>query len=417
MDFVRTDQPRQRRLVRIVAWGGAALAVVLVTVAFGRLRPAAPTVERSMLVIDTVRRGAMRREVRGLGTLVPEEIRWIPAVTEGRIERISLQPGTAVTPESILLEMSNPELQLQALEAESELHSAEAQLKELRVRLESQRLDEQATAAKLASDYHQAKLRANADTELARQGLLPHLNQQISETTAAELAERNDLERKRLAILSDSIAAQIAMQQAALDQRRATAVLRRSQVEALHVRAGMTGVLQLVPVEVGQRVTPGTNLARVAQPDRLKAVVKVPETEARDVQLGLGAVVDTRNGTIQGHVTRIDPAAQNGTVVVDIAFDSPLPKVARPDLTVDGTIELERLDNVLFVGRPVQAASGGQIGLFRLDRDGHTATRVKVQLGRSSANTIEIRAGLAEGDQVIISDTTAWDGFDRIRLN
>jgi HlyD family secretion protein len=403
--------------MRIAAWVGAAVVLLIVTVAFGRLKSAAPAVDRSMLVIDTVRRGSMRRAVRGVGTLVPEEIRWIPAVTEGRVERIAVQPGSAVTPDTVVLEMTNPELQLQATEAESDYHSAEAQMRELRVRLESQRLDEEATAAKLASDYHQAKLRADADSELAKAGLFSKLDRQLSETAATELAQRNVLEQKRLAILGDSIAAQIAMQQAVVDQRRAIAALRRSQVEALRVRAGMSGVLQQVPIDVGQRVTPGTNLARVAQPDKLKAVVRIPETEARDVQLGLGAVVDTRNGTIPGHVTRIDPAAQNGTVAVDIAFDGPLPKVARPDLTVDGTIELERLDNVLFVGRPVQAASGARIGLFRLDPDGHSARRVMVQVGRTSANTIEIRDGLTEGDRVVISDSTAWDEFDRIRLN
>jgi HlyD family secretion protein len=391
MDILRSDQGRRRRIKQIALWGAAAMAVALTMLGLARLSPAAPSVDRSTVVIDAVRRGPMRREVRGTGTLIPESIRWIPASTEGRIERIDIQPGTAVRPDSILLEMSNSELQLQALQAESEL--------------------------RVAADYKQAKLRADADAELARQGLIANLNRQISQSEAEELAHRNDIERKRLEIAGDSAAAQIAAQEAAVEQRRAIAIFRRTQVEALRVRAGMDGVLQQVPVEVGQRVMPGANLARVAQPGRLKAVIKVPETEARDVQVGLGAMVDTRNGSIRGHVARIDPAAQNGTVTVDIALDGPLPKVARPDLTVDGTIELERLDDVLYVGRPVQAVADGRIGVFRLDPDGLSATRVKVQLGRSSVSTIEIREGLQAGDRIVISDTSAWDGNDRIRLN
>jgi HlyD family secretion protein len=417
MDILRSDQGRRRRIKQIALWGAAAMAVALTMLGLARLSPAAPSVDRSTVVIDAVRRGPMRREVRGTGTLIPESIRWIPASTEGRIERIDIQPGTAVRPDSILLEMSNSELQLQALQAESELRAAEAALRELKVRLRSQQLDQEASAARVAADYKQAKLRADADAELARQGLIANLNRQISQSEAEELAHRNDIERKRLEIAGDSAAAQIAAQEAAVEQRRAIAIFRRTQVEALRVRAGMDGVLQQVPVEVGQRVMPGANLARVAQPGRLKAVIKVPETEARDVQVGLGAMVDTRNGSIRGHVARIDPAAQNGTVTVDIALDGPLPKVARPDLTVDGTIELERLDDVLYVGRPVQAVADGRIGVFRLDPDGLSATRVKVQLGRSSVSTIEIREGLQAGDRIVISDTSAWDGNDRIRLN
>jgi HlyD family secretion protein len=417
MDILRSDQGRRRRIKQIALWGAAAMAVALTMLGLARLSPAAPSVDRSTVVIDAVRRGPMRREVRGTGTLIPESIRWIPASTEGRIERIDIQPGTAVRPDSILLEMSNSELQLQALQAESELRAAEAALRELKVRLRSQQLDQEASAARVAADYKQAKLRADADAELARQGLIANLNRQISQSEAEELAHRNDIERKRLEIAGDSAAAQIAAQEAAVEQRRAIAMFRRTQVEALRVRAGMDGVLQQVPVEVGQRVMPGANLARVAQPGRLKAVIKVPETEARDVQVGLGAMVDTRNGSIRGHVARIDPAAQNGTVTVDIALDGPLPKVARPDLTVDGTIELERLDDVLYVGRPVQAVADGRIGVFRLDPDGLSATRVKVQLGRSSVSTIEIREGLQAGDRIVISDTSAWDGNDRIRLN
>jgi HlyD family secretion protein len=359
----------------------------------------------------------MLRQVRGVGTLVPEEIRWIPAATEGRVERILIQPGTAVTPQSVLVELSNPELEQQALEADSLLRAAEAQYVELKVRLESQRLDQVAASARVTADYRQAKLRADTDAELARQGLIADLTRKLSQVAAEELENREGIERKRLEIAAESITAQLAVQQASVEQRRAMARLRRSQVEGLRVRPGMEGMLQQLPVEVGQRVAPGTNLARVAQPERLKAVIKIAETQARDVQLAQVASVDTRNGVIAGHVSRIDPAAQNGTVTVDIALEGALPKGARPDLTVDGTVELERLDDVLYVGRPAQAPPDGAVGLFRLEEDGRIASRVKVALGRSSVSTIEVRDGLKVGDQVILSDTSAWDAFDRIRLN
>jgi HlyD family secretion protein len=417
MDVPRPSQARKRRLRQIAYGAGALVAILLVTLGLSRLKPAAPSVDRATVWVDTVKRGPMLRQVRGLGTLVPEEIRWIPAATEGRVERIVIQPGTAVTPDSVLLELSNPELELQALEAESQLRAAEAQHTELKVRLESQRLDQEASAARVAAEYHQARLRADTDAELARQGLIADLTRQLSQVAADELANRNEIERKRLDINSESIEAQMAVQKATVEQRRAVARLRRNQVQALRVRAGMTGVLQQLPVEVGQRVVPGANLARVAEPSRLKAVIRVAETQARDVQLGQVASIDTRNGVVPGRVARIDPASQNGTVTVDVALDGALPKGARPDLTVDGTIELERLDDVLFVGRPAQAPPEGQVGLFRLEEGGHGAQRVKVTLGRSSVSTIEVREGLKVGDQVILSDTSAWDAFDRIRLN
>ncbi len=417
MDIARPDRAREKQTRRLIYGGGAVVAVLLVTLGLSRLRPAAPGVERSSVWIDTVKRGPMLRQVRGLGTLVPEQIRWIPAINEARVERIVIQPGTAVTADSVILELSNPELELQALEAASQLRAAEAQHTELKVRLQSQRLDQEAAAARVRADYHQAKLRADADTELAKQGLIADLTLQISKVTAEELANRNGIEQKRLEISDESVTAQLAVQQAAVEQQRALVRLRRSQVAALRLKAGIDGVLQVVPVEVGQRVTPGTNLARVAEPRKLKAVIRVAETQAKDVQIGQLASIDTRNGIVPGRVIRVDPSSQNGTVGVDLAIEGALPKGARPDLSVDGTIELERLENVLFVGRPAQGQPESLVGLFRLDPGSAEANRVKVKLGRASVNTVEIVEGLKEGDQVILSDTSAWDAHDRIRLN
>jgi HlyD family secretion protein len=388
-----------------------------VTLGLSRLKPAAPSVERSTVWTDTVKRGLMVRQVRGLGTLVPEEIRWIPALTEARVERIVVHPGTTVAADTVILELSNPELELLAQEAESELRAAEAEYTELRVRLESQRLDQEATAARVQAEFQQAKLRKAADEELAEQGLIADINLQISRVAAEELAKRNELEQKRLAIAGESVEAQLAAHRARVEQSRALARLRRSQVEALHLRAGIEGVLQQVPVEVGERVTPGTNLARVARPDRLKAEVRIAETQAKDVQIGQSVSVDTRNGVIDGKVSRIDPAVQNGTVTVDVTLEGPLPKGARPDLTVDGTIELERLEDVLYVGRPAQGQGDSVVGLFRLVPDTDEALRTRVALGRASVSTIEVLEGLTEGDEVILSDTSSWDAYDRIRLD
>ncbi len=284
------------------------------------------------------------------------------------------------------------------------------------MRLESQHLNQEADLARVESEYRQAQLKADTDAVLAKQGLVADLNRQISALAAEEMGKRETVERKRLSISGDSIRAQLAVQEAAVDQRRALARLRQSQLEALKVRAGLDGMLQLVPVEVGQQVTPGTNLARISQPEKLKAVVRIPETQARDVQIGQPASIDTRNGVATGRVARIDPAVQNGTVTVDISVEGALPRGARPDLTVDGTIELERLANVLYVGRPAQGQPETAIGLFRVSPGTNEAQRVKVQLGRASVSTIEVRSGLAEGDKVILSDMSAWDAHDRVRI-
>jgi HlyD family secretion protein len=417
VDIARPDLLEKKKKRRL-AWGAAAaVAVVLLTLGVSRLKPAAPTVDRATVVIDTVKRGEMVREVRGLGTLVPEDIRWIPAVTEARVERLVLLPGTTVTPDSVILELSNPEIETQALDAESQARAAEARYTELKVRLESQLLDQKAAAARVGAESRQARLRADADAELAKNGLIAAITLKLSQSAADELEHREGIEQQRLAIAGEAIEAQLRVQEAEVEQRRSQARLRRSQADALRVRAGLEGVLQVVPVEVGQRVTPGTNLARVARPDRLKAVIRVPETQARDVVPGQKATVDTRNGVVSARVVRVDPAVQNGTVTVDLALLGELPKGARPDLTVDGTIELERLTDALHVGRPAMGQPQSTVGLFRLVKGTSEAVRVKVKLGQASVSTIEIVEGLEVGDEVILSDTSAWDSADRIRLN
>ena len=417
MDKPRPDLSRKRRTRRLVLGGAGLAAVLLITLGLSRLAPAAPQVEKGSVWIDTVKRGPMLRQVRGLGTLVPEEIRWIPATTEGRVERIVVQPGATVKPDTVILVLSNPELELQALDAESLWRAAEAQYVELKVRLESQRLDQKAAAARVQAEYQQAKLRADADEELAKSGLIADITRKTSQVSADELANRDRLEKQRLEIGLEAVKAQLAVQRGVVNQRRAEANLRRNQVKAQNVVAGIAGVLQQLPLEVGQRVTPGVNLARVAEPGKLKAVIRIPETQAKDVVIGQEASIDTRNGVVPGRVVRIDPAVQNGTVTVDITLTGPLPQGARPDLSVDGTIELERLSDVVYVGRPAQGQAQGQVGLFKLSEDGAGAQRVTVKLGRTSVSTIEVVEGLKPGDQVILSDTSAWDSFDRIRIN
>jgi HlyD family secretion protein len=417
MDIQRPSMARRRRIKRIVYSAAGLLLVLGISLGLSRLKPAAPSVEWSTVWPDTVKRGPMLRQVRGNGTLVPEEIRWIPALTEGRVERLRLLPGAPVRADTVLLDLSNPQLDLDLLDAQSQLKAGEAEYLDLQVSLESQRLDQQAAAAKVQAEYNQAKLQADRDEILAREGLTPDLTLKLSKVIAEELANRYEIEKKRLEIYAESIKAQLAVQKTKVEQHRALYELRKSQVDALHVKAGTDGVLQQLPVEVGESVAPGTNLARVAEPKRLKAALKIPETQAKDIMIGQPAVIDTRNGTIPGRVTRIDPASENGTVTVDVALAGELPKGARPDLSVDGTIELERLDDVLYVGRPVQAQQERLVTLFRVDPDRRGAVRVKVRFGRSSVNTIEVIEGLTVGDQVLLSDMSTWDAYDRIRLN
>jgi HlyD family secretion protein len=408
---------RRRRIKRIVYSATGLLLVLGISLGLSRLKPAAPSVEWSTVWPDTVKRGPMLRQVRGNGSLVPEEIRWIPALTEGRVERLRLLPGAPVRADTVLLDLSNPQLDLDLLDAQSQLKAAEAEYLDLQVSLESQRLDQQAAAAKVQAEYNQAKLQADRDEILASEGLTPDLTLKLSKVVAEELANRYEIEKKRLEIYAESIKAQLAVQKTKVEQNRALYELRKSQVDALHVKAGTDGVLQQLPVEVGESVAPGTNLARVAEPKRLKAALKIPETQAKDIMIGQPAVIDTRNGTIPGRVIRIDPASENGTVTVDVALGGELPKGARPDLSVDGTIELERLDDVLYVGRPVQAQQESLVTLFRVDADRRGAVRVKVRFGRTSVNTIEVLEGLTVGDQVLLSDMSTWDAYDRIRLD
>lgn len=417
MDIPRGEEvARNRRIRRIITGVLIVIVVVATTVALSRLKPAAPTVDRATVLIDTVKRGELIRQVRGLGTLVPEDIRWIPATTQGRVERRLLQPGTQVKADSVILELSNPELEQNLKDAELQLKAAEADYTNLQKQLDTELLNQQAQAATVQAAYNQAKLQAETDAELLKEGLVSELNFKKSKLSAEEWAKRNEIEQKRVVVQAESAKARLTAQQAQVDQRRALYELRKNQVGALKVRAGFDGVLQLVPVEVGQQVAPGTNLARVADPTRLKAEIRIPETQVKDVQIGQKATVDTRNGIAEGTVVRIDPAAQAGTFTVDVAFNGPLPPGARPDINVDGTIEIERLQNVLNVGRPVQGQPNTTVGLFKLIEGGREAVRVQVKLGRSSVNTIEILEGLQEGDQVILSDMSAQDAVDRIRL-
>ncbi|HET6268194.1 MAG TPA: efflux RND transporter periplasmic adaptor subunit [Acidobacteriota bacterium] len=415
MDIPRESKAREKKIRRIILITIGLVSVLAITLGLSRLKPAAPSVERSTVWIDTVKRGAMIRQVRGTGTLVPTVIQWIPATTDARVDRILILPGTQVKANSVLLELNNPELVLAMRDAELDLKAGEADFQAQRVKLENDHMDQVAAAAAVKSDYLEAKLKAEADEALAKEGLVPELTLKISKAKAEEMATRNDIEAKRLEINEASVKAQVVVLQAHVDQLRAQYQLKRDQVEGLRVRAGVDGVLQQLPVQVGQRVTPGTTLAKVAQPEHLKAELKIAETQAKDIQIGQSASVDTRNGVIVGHVTRVDPAVQNGTVTVDVGLDGVLPKGARPDLTVDGTVELDRLQDVMYVGRPTSGQENDVVGLFKLDEDGG-ASRIKVKLGKSSVNTIEILDGLRVGDQVILSDMSAWDAYDRIRL-
>ncbi len=417
MDVPRKSAARRKRIRQIIILVLVLAAIPVISVALSRLKPAAPSVERATVWLDTVKRGPMLRQVRGLGTLIPEDITVLPATTDGRVERRLVLPGTAVEPSTLIMVLSNPELQQGLVDAEWKLRAAQAELENLKVKLQSDRLTQEASAANVESEAHKNKLEADRDAELRRLGLIADITALKSKATAEDWANRDKIEKERLAIGPKAIQAQIAVQQATVEQLKAMFDLKKSQVEALNVRAGIHGVLQSLAVQVGQRVAVGTELARAVQPEKLKAELKIPETQAKDVALGQKAEVDTRNGIIPGAVSRIDPAAQNGTVTVDVKLEGALPPGARPDLSVDGTIEIEKLDDVLYVGRPTFGQPNSQVTLFRLDPDGKGATRVQVKLGRSSVNTIEILEGLRIGDQVVLSDMSAWDAYDRIRLN
>lgn len=417
MDVPRKGAKKAKIIKRTIFGLLILISVPLITLGLNRLKPAAPSVERSSLWFGTVKRGPMLRQVRGLGTLVPEEILWIPANTDGRVEKLNLRPGAKVRKDSIIMEMSNPELSLAMLDLEWQVKMAEANYRDLKVKLESARLDQTARTAQLESEFSQAKLKFDRDEKLVQQGLTADLNLQLSRASAVELGKRFDIEKQRLEINGESVEAQLASQRVMIEKLQAAYRLKKDQVAELRIRAGADGVLQEMTLQVGQRVVPGTILAKVAQPEKLKTELKIAETQAKDVQIGQLAVIDTRNGTVEGRVSRIDPAVVNGTVTVDVRLEGKLPDGARPDLSVDGTVEIERLNEVVFVNRPVFGQANSLVTLFRVDAGTKEATRIQVKLGRSSVNTIEILEGLKVGDEVILSDMSAWDAHNRIRWN
>jgi HlyD family secretion protein len=416
MDIARPSNARKKR-IRNAAYIVVGLLVVGgVSVGLSRLKPAAPTVERAVVWPDTVKRGNIMREVRGLGTLTPEDIRWIPATTQGRVERIILRPGAQVKPDSVILELTNPTLEQQLQDAELKLAASVAGLENLKVQLNNDLLTTRAAAASIEANYNKAKMQAEMNQALAKDKLVSDLVLKQSQTDADSLAVSTSIAKEQLASKAESTRAQLAVQQSLVDQARAVLQLTRQQRDELKVRAGLEGTLQVVPVEVGQQVAPGTNLARVANPSRLKAEIKIAETQTKDIQIGQKASVDTRVGIVEGRVARIDPSVQNGTRTVDVTLNGELPKGAVPDLSVDGTIELERLMDVLYMGRPAFGQEQSVVGLFKIGADGVNAERTQVKLGRSSVNTVEILSGLKVGDQVILSDMSAYDAYDRIRL-
>jgi HlyD family secretion protein len=416
MDIQRPSNARAKRIRRILYAAIALVSITGVTYGVTRLRPAAPAVDKATIWTDEVKRGPMIRDVRGIGTLIPVDIRWIPAQTDSRVDRIVLHPGAVVKPDSIILELSDPILQRETLDAQYQLKAAQADLENLKVQINSELLNQKSFTAAVRSDYEQAKLQHEVDEKLRAEGIGAEVTAKLSKVKTEQLAIRLKLEEDRTKNAEDSAVARLQAQQSHVDQQRALYDLKHSELDSLHVRAGIEGVLQLVPVDVGQHVTPSTNLARVADPKHLKAEIKIPETQAKEITIGQPATVDTRNGIVKGQVSRIDPSVQNGTVTVDVLFTEPLQNGARPDLSVDGTIELENLKDVLYVGRPVHGQSDSTIGLFKLVEDGSEGLRVSVKLGKSSVNTVEILQGLKVGDKVILSDMSAWDAFDRVRL-
>ena len=415
VDIARPSQAKKKRLKRIAYATAAVVVVAGISMAVSRLKPAAPTVDRAVVWIDAVKRGPMVRQVRGSGTLVPEDIRWIPAQTQGRVERIILRPGAQVTPDTVILELSNPDLENSVRDAQLAYQSAQAAFTNRKAELESSTLSQEANVANIETQYSQAKLDLEANEELLKGGLVSELQVKQKRGLAADLKNRLDVERRRLEITRAGIASQIAPQEADVNQRRAAWELRRHQLDDLKVKAGMSGTLTAVPIERGQQVAPGANLARVANPSNLKAELRIAETQTKDIHIGQYAEVDTRNGVVKGHVSRMDPSSTGGTVGVDVIMDGALPPGARPDLSVDGTIQLEKLDNIIFVGRPAFGQENSTVTIFKVQQNGE-AIATKVKLGRASVNTIEVLEGLQPGDQVILSDMSQFDAFDRVQL-
>lgn len=413
MDIPRARPTPKYKTFALVT--GAAIASIGLAFGLSRVQGAAPTVERPSVWVDQVKRGPMLREVKGPGTLVPEHIRWLTADTAGRVERIHLRPGSQVESGTILMELSNPDVMLQALEAERQLAEVQAALLALKSALDNQRLAQEAVIATLLADGSDARRRAEADTTLGEQRLISNIEAEKSKEKATELASRLELERQKLTLLKASATEQLAAQRTQVERLQAVAAFRKQQVESMKVRAGEDGLLQELPLELGQWVTPGVVLAKVVQPGRLKAELRIAETQARDVTLGQKARVDTRNGIAEGTVSRIAPAANQGAVLVEVSLQGELPRGARPDLNVEGTVELERLENVLFVGRPAAAQPDASLELFKVLPD-DSAQRVRVKLGRTSVSTVEVVDGLTEGDRVILSDMSMWNDADRVRL-
>ncbi|HEV3197576.1 MAG TPA: HlyD family efflux transporter periplasmic adaptor subunit [Bryobacteraceae bacterium] len=416
MDIPRQNATRRRVVRRVVAGAVLVGTVSIIGVVTSRLRPAAPTVEANTTWPDVVKRGEMLRQVRGLGTLVPEEIVYVPAPFAGRVLKLDEEAGTTVSADTVLVELKNPDMEQQVLDSEWALQTGESDLINLKAQIASQRVNQRADLATLQAQYRDAKAKNDRDEVLYKQGLMLELDYRLSKTAVEDLAARIGFEQERGKALSESLDAQINSKETAVKQLRAILQLRRDQVSMLKVRAGVGGVLQQVPVLQGQQIGPGTNLAIVVQPRKLKAALAIAETQAKDILVGQKAEIDTQNGIIPGHVTRIDPSVVNGTRTVDVKLEGALPPGAVPDKSVDGTILIERLADIVFMSRPVSAQAGGEITLFRMSRDGAEATRVKVKVGRVSVNTVEVVEGLKVGDRVILSDMSAMDSYDRIRL-
>jgi HlyD family secretion protein len=416
VDIVRPEIKHKKKMRRIAYIVAAVVLIPLMTYALSRLKPAAPSVDGGTVWQGTVKRGPMLRDVRGLGTLVPETIRLIPAVTDGQVQTRYLLPGTPVKADTVIFDLVNPQLQQETLDAEYQLKGAQAAYEQTKAQLQNQLMDKRTLAASISSQYRTAEMVKQTKEQLGANGLAPMLDVKTAQVQAEELAKENDLAQKEVETFDNSIASQLAVQEATVNQKRAMWELKKTQMDQLHIRPGIDGMLQELDVEVGQKVTMGTVLARVAQPTHLKAQLKIAETQAKDILIGQKATVDTHNGIIPGHVTRIDPAVVNGTVTVDVGLDGPLPTGARPDLSVEGTVEIERLADVLFVERPVHGEANSTVGIFKVIDDGKEATRVQVQLGRTSVNTVEIVKGLEIGDKVILSDMSAWDNYDRVQL-
>jgi multidrug resistance efflux pump len=418
MDIARPEFKEQKRRRQIAVGSAVAVLVILTTILVYRLKPAAPTVERGTVWTDSVKRGSMLRQVRGIGSLVPsqESVLQIPAETEATVVRIRMLPGSLVKADTILLEMSNPQVEQAAVDADLQWKAAQAEYQSQRAKLESDLMNQKAGAATVKADYSQAKLQSDTDKALYDLGVISGMAYKNSKGKADELTIRNDLEDQRMTSSQKALEAQLAEQQAKVEQMRVLAELKKKQLDALKVKAKIEGVLVELPLHVGEHVLPGAMLAKVVQPNHLMAELKVPETQARDVQIGEPASVDTHNGVVSGEVMRVDPAVQNGTVTVDVKLTGELPKGARPDLSVDGTVDLERLDNVLYVGRPAFGQENSTISLFKLDGNGKDAVRVPVKVGRASVNSIQVLDGLKEGDTVVLSDMSRWDSTDRIRL-